>query len=544
MEWTWAPISGGGEQPSAEMTERTCAPISDYEPPPREMMEWAWASIIGIGPSPPERMGYSWTPTGSGGSPSLERMECGWAPMSGSGPQTPERERNDEARGKAPVYEQVKDERHQELLDFVILTCGLRDNTKPPKSLSSIYRIQEQLGDINYVPQIVSIGPFYYKSRRLQGTRKQKNKYLKWFLPRNPNCSWEKTLDNCVKVLKENEENARRWYSEEIEFKDRADFVTMMLVDGCFLLELLCRRYRKNHPEQPVIGNQIDDDNDDSDGPISKKMLPRIRHDLLLLENQLPFRILELLFRNTIADISSISLDRLVYDFFQDIAPIQNVKVFQPKTTKHILHLLRKFMCDSSKLEITGKSSREAKLSNYSVTQLIEAGVKFRKKENADSFLDISFTNGVLEIPNLHVHSYTECLFRNLIAFEQYFPKCTGRITSYAFLMDSLINSREDVQYLYKKGIITHGLGSHEEVSVLFDNLRKGIFLHYFYYEDVCTDLNNHFENRWVVWSAIFKREHLKNPLTVVALIGATSALLFTFASSLFAMLSFFVHGP
>ncbi|XP_019054006.1 PREDICTED: UPF0481 protein At3g47200-like [Nelumbo nucifera] len=533
MEWTWAPMNDSGSSPLSEKMERTWASIVGIEPSHQERMEWTWEPMTGSEPPPPDMVEWTWASIPGIGSSPPERMECNWAPMDGSMP-PPYLERE-----RAP---QGKGERHGKLSESIIQDCGLRDNTKPPKSLSSIYRIPKALVKINekvYVPQIVSIGPFYYTIKH--DTRKQKNKYLRYFLRRNPNCSWETTLDSCVEALKEEEKKARRWYSEEIESINSNEFVTMMLVDGCFILELLCRMYEKNNPQPAVIGNKTQDNNDDEEGPVSKKMLPRIRHDMLLLQNQLPLFILDRLFEKTIIHISPIPLNELVFHFFRDITPI-HVHDLRDKP-KHILHLLRQFMRASSKLEITGKSSEEAKLSNYSVTQLKEAGVKFLKKENTDSFLDISFRNGVLEIPKIHVQNYTECLLKNLIAFEQYFPKCSGRITSYAFLMDSLINTPEDVQYLYKKGIITHGLGNHEEVSDLFNDLRKGAFLHHFYYEDVCTDLNNHFDKRWKVWGAIFKRERLKNPWTIVSLIVATLFFVLTFSSSLFSVLSFFVHG-
>ncbi|XP_010263400.1 PREDICTED: UPF0481 protein At3g47200-like [Nelumbo nucifera] len=240
---------------------------------------------------------------------------------------------------------------------------------------------------------------------------------------------------------------------------------------------------------------------------------------MLLLENQLPFFILILLFENTtITDIKPISLGRLVNEFFQNIIPIQDIDNVQG--SKHILHLLRQFMCRLSNLENVATNIRDPK----SVTELREAGVKFKKKENTDGFLNISFTDGVLEIQNLHVQSYTECLFRNLIAFEQCYHFCTGRM-SYAFLMDNLINTLEDVQYLNKKGIVTHVMDRHEEVTVLFNNLSKGAFLPHFYYADFYRQVNEHFENRWNVCRAILQRKHFKNPFTVVSLIAA--ALLF-----------------
>nr|DAD46095.1 TPA_asm: hypothetical protein HUJ06_004325 [Nelumbo nucifera] len=129
-----------------------------------------------------------------------------------------------------------------------------------------------------------------------------------------------------------------------------------------------------------------------------------------------------------------------------------------------------------------------------------------------------------------------------MIVFEQCYHNCTRRITSYPFLMDSLINTPEDVQYLNKKGIITNVMGNHEEASDMFNNLRKGAFIYNFYYTEHCLSINKHSENRWKVWRAIFQRRHFQNPFTVVSLIAAALLLFLTLIQTLFAVLSFFFH--
>ncbi|KAM3399877.1 hypothetical protein ACQJBY_005003 [Aegilops geniculata] len=51
--------------------------------------------------------------------------------------------------------------------------------------------------------------------------------------------------------------------------------------------------------------------------------------------------------------------------------------------------------------------------------ELEEAGVRFRKRKDATSFMDVRFARGVLEIRQLELNDSSESLFRNLIAFEQ-----------------------------------------------------------------------------------------------------------------------------
>ncbi|KAK2974714.1 hypothetical protein RJ640_007141 [Escallonia rubra] len=79
------------------------------------------------------------------------------------------------------------------------------------------------------------------------------------------------------------------------------------------------------------------------------------------------------------------------------------------------------------------------------------------------------------EIPKLLISDTTETFLRNLIAFEQCCPDIERLyITSYAYLMDTLIDSKEDVHLLENAGVIENYLGSDEAAFDLFNNLGMG----------------------------------------------------------------------
>ncbi|KAF2619483.1 hypothetical protein F2Q68_00041273 [Brassica cretica] len=118
-------------------------------------------------------------------------------------------------------------------------------------------------------------------------------------------------------------------------------------------------------------------------------------------------------------------------------------------------------------------SSRKQQLI-HCVTELKEAGVKFRRKKT-DKLWDIEFKKGYLKIPKLLIHDSTKSLFSNLIAFEQCHANSGNDITSYVIFMDNLINSAEEVSYLHHCGIIEHWLGSAFEVADLFNRLCKEV---------------------------------------------------------------------
>ncbi|KAB1223902.1 hypothetical protein CJ030_MR2G023341 [Morella rubra] len=99
-----------------------------------------------------------------------------------------------------------------------------------------------------------------------------------------------------------------------------------------------------------------------------------------------------------------------------------------------------------------------------SATKPAKAGIKF-KKGNSESILDIEFVDGVLTIPPLQVQETTETAFRNLISFEQCYSDCEARLTSYATLIDNLINTTKDVEILCENEIIDNWLNAEDAVQ-------------------------------------------------------------------------------
>ncbi|GLT54628.1 hypothetical protein SLA2020_278110 [Shorea laevis] len=110
-------------------------------------------------------------------------------------------------------------------------------------------------------------------------------------------------LDLVKNALEKLEEEARICYSEEIPLKSDK-FVEMMLIDGCFIVELLREVW------QHKSGHQIPF--------IQRWMLPTFRRDLIMLENQLPFFVLSELFQMT-SSRTPISLQKLALHFFNPL---------------------------------------------------------------------------------------------------------------------------------------------------------------------------------------------------------------------------------
>ncbi|CAN6681744.1 unnamed protein product [Malus baccata var. baccata] len=254
---------------------------------------------------------------------------------------------------------------------------------------------------------------------------------------------------------------------------------------------------------------------------------------MLLLENQLPFFILEDLFATAeVAEVAEVpatelSVPDLFYKFCKESTNFYKGKGNWERpssTVEHFVDLVRTLHLQNLK----NQGSFET-LAVPSMTKLRQAGVKFKARSGKNLF-DICFKDGILEIPNLMIEDSTELVLRNLIAFEQCHCDC-NYFSDYISLMDNLVNTPNDVELLVKNGIVEHLLGDNNEVSALINSLGKGVFVsrRRFYYATLLKDLNEYHKKPWNKWKADLKQKHFNSPWTTISVIAATLIIILTF---------------
>ncbi|KAI5341378.1 PREDICTED: UPF0481 [Prunus dulcis] len=383
-----------------------------------------------------------------------------------------------------------------------------------------------------YEPDIVSIGPFHRGcGEKFQLMEKVKRWYLQCLLL---SCT-DISLDSLIKGIMELGRRARDCYADPLEHLSQKDFVQMMILDGCFLLEL----FRKE------LWDDLQDEND----PVFNLscMLEYLYHDLLLLENQLPWFVLERLYNLTANNTNqtSASLTKLVLNFFKQSVfddRISDLNLNLPFEILHILDLIRTVTVVPFKnLESQKKEERveeqeerenEPELPQRipNATTLSEAGVQFRRSKNTpDCIMNIEFDfkNGVFTIPPLGIDEKTGPLFRNLIAFEQCHHSRLHKITSYAVLMDNLIDTNKDVELLRERGILANWL-SPEDAAQFFNELYNDTTVIGFYYRGLCNDVNKYYNTDWNKWMEKLKRDYFSTPWAVISFIAAFILLVLT----------------
>ncbi|WMV23161.1 hypothetical protein MTR67_016546 [Solanum verrucosum] len=97
---------------------------------------------------------------------------------------------------------------------------------------------------------------------------------------------------------------------------------------------------------------------------------------------------------------------------------------------------------------------------------------------NMKNLFDIKFENGLMTIPSFVVFDYTETFLRNFIAYEQQSSDVQSKyVSDFVIFMYHmhLIDSDKDVNLLCPKGIIKNWMKEDREVAELFNRIGNGI---------------------------------------------------------------------
>ncbi|XP_072991615.1 UPF0481 protein At3g47200-like [Typha latifolia] len=435
---------------------------------------------------------------------------------------------------------------------------------------STIYRVPPEIRSTHakaYTPMAVRIGPFFY-SRRNSKELKQMQNY-KWTCVRKlmHNDNYSRSLKSCFAAIKNLEPTIRASYSDESTMSTFSSdkLAEMMLLDGCFILHVLLKHYeeaeirRTEAIEEAEISRTEAIDEDDMQVIGRCWIWNLVTYDLLLLENQIPFIVivhLFVLYKNNYMlcildepqnlDEPRKYLVECALGLFRDIHPHRADASFSDRY-RQVHHLLHLFYLSIPQCAQPTKSSRVDTLEEIqhwvpSAKELQDAGVKFKKRKNASSFLDVKFQKGVMEIPPLEVHDYSNSLFRNLIAFEQCYPDTPCQITVYAAFMDCLLNTPEDTRLLHLSGILTNRMTSDQDAAHFFSRLCNQV--HYptdnSYLRDLCVEVNKYQRSRWHKWRAILVRNHFSNPWLIISSFAAIFLLLLTAGQTFYTIYPFY----
>ncbi|PPS08856.1 hypothetical protein GOBAR_AA11789 [Gossypium barbadense] len=379
---------------------------------------------------------------------------------------------------------------------------GMQSQAEVNENRGCIYKVPRRLREVNekaYEPNVVSIGPYHHGKQHLKAMQVIKRSFFLKIAEEN-----NLNVNELARTMRSLEARIRKCYEEAAFYLDSNQLVEMMLLDGCFIVQLI----QGIHPAEDIF--QVG------------RIQTDIRHDLLLLENQLPFFVLFELYRMTVpnagGDVHHLARSALA---LFDISPCP-----LPKTDiMHLVDLAHKL--EGAGISFFGDHIEKMMDQNHGI----------------ESDFDIMFSKDtkVLKIPTLQVHDWTEPLFRNYMAYEQFFPR--GKPTyfvDYVVFMDNLINTGKDVQLLCKSGVIDNWLGDDEAVALMFNKLRDSIYMSEdFYYAEIFGRVNEHCQRKWNKWKAALKKNYFNTPWSLISFLAALVLLLLTLLQTIFSVLSY-----
>jgi hypothetical protein len=437
--------------------------------------------------------------------------------------------------------------------------------------------------DSSYRPRSVSIGPYCYDDKKLDGDYKYQ--CLDFFLSRTYAKGIGLKLEDFMEKLHTLEGQARACYSEKIDLKS-GEFLKMMVVDASFILGLFYK-FQDRGPFQTVE-------------PL-KWRLQYLYEDLLLFQNQIPFFVLQELF-NISKKPNDPSLYLLALQFFNNVMrrPKAVIKRYakdlemsyaDPQNRPlHLLDLVRSCLIPSNPnlmrsrdevilfdklfdkfvvcLEKLFPSTLTNKLDNIleyvvqlrflfkkdeddddtqvqfipCISRLRRSGIRVRPS-NAERLLEVKFEYGVIKMPSITMDDFMISLLLNCLAFEQFhgsssYPKY---VTVYATFLDCLVNTTEDVQYLRDCNIIDNSLAEDDTVAQFINSLGKDLNFGKgdFYLDKVFNAVDKYYRKRFNVQRASFKHKYLNSPWSCISVLAATVLLLLTLAQTVFTILAY-----
>ncbi|KAJ4973888.1 hypothetical protein NE237_007062 [Protea cynaroides] len=332
------------------------------------------------------------------------------------------------------------------------------------KPTSCIYRVDKRIRKVNKDAYTPDIFSIGPYHRSDSNLKAMENQNLVYLKAVLHRTSEITSLEMYVEAFKKLGPEACKCYSEPVDLNFE-QFIEMMLVDGFFIVEL----FRKNSKVVTVDGND----------PIFNfnSRVARVMCDLILLENQIPM----LLVPQTLFDLSENpeSHSRTFIELCSSSYP----KSSSTATHNHLVDLL----CYTLSASLPTPSIMPT-------FNLRRSSMKFKIDSSSNTLIHIKFNEG---------------------------------ITSYAIMIDYLINSADDVAFLWGREIVSNQLGDDNKIPSLLSNLFEGISSNGFNYGELCDKVNHYYNNPYRYQKAKFKHDYCSNPWANISVVVAI--LLFVF---------------
>ncbi|XP_050273529.1 UPF0481 protein At3g47200-like isoform X2 [Quercus robur] len=434
------------------------------------------------------------------------------------------------------------------------IKCTKRILSVPTVTCPKVPPMLRKRSNEYFDPKILSFGPYHHGKPELQEGETHKTKFMLEFIKES-----DKSVQEFYsEVRKMNRDNRACYVDGSTNNYDDNKFALMMLRDGCsilYLLDLVLNNTTK-------IGEVFADRRD---------ILPYILPDMILLENQIPFAVLELLMslRNN-KNVWPRMIKSFIYfvlwgilektvtgDENEEASSLTKVSDDASRRNhllEHIYKKLTKIRKKERQNEDASTMEPEFDYANFfpsfnSVIKLKAKGIHFRpinssflrlaKIGKSISLRDVEFSPGFLraelKLPPLILDPAKIKLYNNLAAFEWCPPTSNDAVlTSYISFLNTLIDSPDDVKELRSKRILLNNVGSDEEVVKMLREITTCERQDVTFYHNVRKAIEKHYNSQIRTWEAEIIYKYFSSPWTVLGLFAAIVVLVLTVVQTCF----------
>ncbi|XP_062182193.1 uncharacterized protein LOC133886536 [Phragmites australis] len=380
------------------------------------------------------------------------------------------------------------------------------------------------LGEWHTVPMVVAIGPYHHDREHLKQAEKVKH-VAAYHCIRDSGHSVQETYDAVVSVA----HDARSLYDKDVVAGiGDDDFLPMMFYDACFLVQYMLSCTPTGSEEMdPSLRSFLDSNDRD------------IVHDVMLLENQLPWRVVETVMRFRPVPLEEFftCLKRCLQDRkVREKEPFVLDDSYQPP---HLLGLLRFYIVGRSNTKRPPKPETESISFSVSAIELAEIGITLAANKTTELIhMGVKKKGPIfaeLSLAPLSLDDARASWLVNMAALEL----CTiprfedaedeeSAVCSYLLLLDMFVDREEDVHELRTKHLLQGGGGLTNKEALDFFRSLQGLRLGSCYVR-VMEEIENYRVKRrmWIKVHAFV----YKNMRTIVMVISAIGALVGIFGT-------------
>ncbi|RWR74674.1 UPF0481-like protein [Cinnamomum micranthum f. kanehirae] len=353
----------------------------------------------------------------------------------------------------------------------------------PPKR--RIPKVDDTLRQTKYKnrcfePLVVSFGPYHHGKEHLMRMEPYKNDAAAWFISHKKKKPAKDVAD----------EEAIRSSSDEYIWKSRHYFNQASIARDMFLLE--------NQIPFPILESLMSllPDQEMTEPSIMKFIfmvfLPSYEMDFARnISRNGCFRVMIWIYKLFFPSLWNKILDSMWRSLFPE-----------GRKPLHLLHVLREvFLGVRDSSDSAGGSAGYWNYYFRPIRELKAAGIQVRRSRGI-TLKHLKFKGGLinshLEIPQIIVDDSTVARLLNLVAYEMCPDGPKDReVTSYICLLDYLIDHPQDVNELQKENILLNRLGSNKDVAILFKELAANLSPDSNAYGLVINGIKDHFERHF-----------------------------------------------